>query len=255
MKLLRLDLHDDVEIYTTYAYDKNINCNMSYNGNDDEAVYRHRRELAQLLNTDFSYMVATLQQHTTNFIEVDLKDGGKGIESKDTAIIGYDAMYTREKDLWLFSFHADCTPVLLYCKDQKIVAEVHSGWKGTVNEIAGKLVKHLIDNENCNPEEMYAYIGPAIEYRNFEAKDDIIQLVNKMSFDTSSFYTLKDDGAYLLNSKGLIRQTLLNLGIKEEHIKVSTYCTMEDDEKFFSYRKTKTNDRNITLIRLKGELI
>ena len=72
-----------------------------------------------------------------------------------------------------------------------------------------------------------------------------------MSFDTSSFYTLKDDGAYLLNSKGLIKQQLLNLGVLEKNIKTSSYCTMENDEMFFSYRKTKTPNRNITMIRLK----
>lgn len=251
MKLLKFDLHENVEIYTTYAYDHNQNCNMSYNGIDDQQVLNNRKELAHMLNTDLSHMVATFQKHTTNFIEVSLKDGGKGMLDRDSAIIGYDAMYTKDPELWLFSFHADCTPVMIYCEDMNIVAEIHSGWKGTVNEIVGKVASHLINNENCNPHHMYVYIGPAIEYRNFEAKDDIINLVKQMSFDTSSFYTLKDDGAYLLNSKGLIQQQLLNLGVLKEHIHTSPYCTMENDEMFFSYRKTKTPHRNITLIKLK----
>lgn len=251
MKLLKFDLHDDVEIYTTYAYHNNENCNMSYNGLDDESVLKNRFKVAELLNTDLNHMVASFQQHTTNFIEVSLKDGKKGMLNRESAIQGYDAMYTKDADLLLYSFHADCTPVMIYCEDKKIVAEIHSGWKGTVNEIVGKTVNHLIRNENCDPQYIYAYIGPSIEYRNFEAKDDIINLVKNMSFDTSSFYTLKDDGAYLLNSKGLIKQQLLNLGVLDKNIKTSPYCTMENDELFFSYRKTRTPNRNITMIRLK----
>lgn len=72
-----------------------------------------------------------------------------------------------------------------------------------------------------------------------------------MSFDTSSFYIKKEDGAYLLNSKGLIKQQLLNLGVKEEHITVSPYCTIKDEDLFFSYRRDKSPHRNITLIQRK----
>ena len=61
----------------------------------------------------------------------------------------------------------------------------------------------------------------------------------------------KDETHYLLNSKGLIKQQLLNCDVLEEHIEVSPYCTMENDDLFFSYRKTHTKNRNISIIRLK----
>ena len=179
------------------------------------------------------------------------KDGGKGIYSQKDAYLGFDALYTRDTDLTLFTFHADCCPVLLYCENQHLIAAIHSGWKGTVTEIVGKVTRHLIEDEGCDPSTIYAYVGPSIEARNFEAMDDIIDCVKKMSFDTSSFYTKKDETHYLLNSKGLIKQQLLNCGVLEEHIEVSPYCTMENDDLFFSYRKTHTKNRNISIIRLK----
>ena len=37
-----------------------------------------------------------------------------------------DAAY-EDKDLFLLSFHADCTPILVIAKDQKIVCAIHSG--------------------------------------------------------------------------------------------------------------------------------
>ena len=252
MKLIPWQCCDEIEAYTTCAYDENKQLmDMSYNNPNYDMILQNRLTLAKQLDTDLEHMVATKQQHTTNFIKVSLQDGGKGMYSQDDAFIGYDAMYTRDHNLWLWSFHADCCPVLLYCRDQKIIAEIHSGWKGTVNEIVAKVTKHLIENEDCLPLFIYAYIGPSINQKNFEAKNDIIDLVKQMSFDTSSFYIQKDDGAYLLDSKGLIKQQLLNLGIQEEHITVSPYCTIENEDLFFSYRRNKSPHRNITLIRLK----
>ncbi len=252
MKLLPWNCFNEIEAYTICAYDEHRKLiNMSYNGIDDKQVLKNRQELAKILNTDLDHMVATFQQHTTNFKQVYLKDGGKGMYQREDALIGYDAMYTRDRNLWLLSFHADCCPVLLYCKDQKIVAEIHSGWKGTVNEIVSKVTQHLIQNENCQPESIYAYIGPSIHKDNFEAKDDIIDLVKKMSFDTSMFYTKKDESTYLLDSKGLIKQQLLNLGVKDKNITVSSFCTIKDEDLFFSYRRDKSPHRNITIIKLK----
>ena len=72
-----------------------------------------------------------------------------------------------------------------------------------------------------------------------------------MSFDTSSFYKQKEDKAYLLDSKGLIQQQLLNLNVPKQNITISPYCTIKDEDLFFSYRRDKSPHRHITLIRLK----
>lgn len=252
MKLIEWKVNDKIEAYTTCKSDDDKLFNLSYHQYAIyEDVLNNRKKLAKALHTDLDHMVATFQQHTTNFIEVNKEDGGKGMYTRDDAYYGYDAMYTKDKDLWLWSFHADCTPILLYCEKQEIVAAIHSGWVGTINEITGKFVSHLIQNENVDPREIYAYIGPSINHENFEAKDDIIDLVKQMSFDTTPFYTYKDDGSYLLNSKGLSKQQLLNLGVLDEHITVSPLCTIENNDLFFSYRKEKTPDRNITFIKMK----
>lgn len=252
MKLIQWNCFDEIEAYTTCSHDQHNNLmNMSYNGIDDQQVLKNRQELAKMLNSDLDHMVATFQQHTTHFKQVFIKDGGKGMYTRDDAFVGYDAMYTKDRNLWLLSFHADCCPVLLYCRDQKIVSEIHSGWKGTVNEIVKKVTQHLINNEKCQPQNIYAYIGPSINQENFEAKDDIINLVKMMSFDTTSFYYKKDNDSYLLDSKGLIKQQLLNLGVLENNITVSPYCTIKDEDLFFSYRRNKSPHRNITIIRLK----
>ncbi len=251
MKFITWNPCDEIEAFTTCSYDQGRNMNMSFYAQDSETVLEVRKDLVNSLNTTFDKMVATHQQHTTRFIEVSHLDGGKGITNKETAIEAYDAMYTKDSDLWLLSFHADCTPVLLYAPDKKIVAEIHSGWVGTVKEIVNKTLHHLIQQELCDPSLMYAYIGPCLSQKNFQAQDDIINQVKEMSFDTSSFYQQNKDGSYQLDNKGLVLQQLLNNHLSRENITVSPYCTFDEEELFFSYRRNKTADRNVTLIRRK----
>lgn len=257
MKLIEWKIDEEVEAYTVTrldGYSKNSldSLNLSFNVNDDpQNVLKNRQKLAEYLNTDLNHMVATRQKHSTNFLKVTSNDGGKGMYSIEDAFDNYDAMYTRDRNLFLLSFHADCAPVLLYCKDEKIVAEIHSGWKGNVNEITNKVVKHLIENENCNPENIYAYIGPSINYENFEMGQDVIDLVNQMSFDASDCYTKKEDGKYLFDGKKLIVKQLTLNHVPLKNITVSPYCTIANNDLFYSYRKDHNCGRNITIIKLK----
>lgn len=223
---------------------------MSFNNPDKDLILKNRKQLANYLHTDLKHMIAPSQVHSTNFKEVSLLDGGKGMDTKDTALIDTDATYTRDSNLFLVSFHADCTPVLLYCRDQGIVCAIHAGWLGTTKQIVSKVVAHLIKAEHCHPQEIYAYIGPCISQKNFEVKQDVIDLVKAMDYDTSSFYYKKDPDHYLLDNKGLNKQQLLNHGILEKHITVSPYCTIDNNDLFFSHRKKETG-RTITIIRHK----
>ena len=132
MKLIKWNLHEDVEAYTTTRKLGDI----SLNNPNYLKVLENRQELASLLNTDLEHMVAPRQTHSTNLKQVFLmKDGGTNMLKQTDDLYEVDATYTKDKDLFLLSFHADCTPILVYCKDQKIVCAIHSGWLGTVRQI------------------------------------------------------------------------------------------------------------------------
>lgn len=226
--------------------------NLSFNvGDDPEHVRKNRKLLADYLHTDLSHMVATRQTHSTRLLKVAREDGGRGMHSIEDAFYNYDAMYTRDKDLYLLSFHADCTPVLIYAKDQELIASIHSGWKGNVNEITLKTITHLIEKEHCDPKEIYAYIGPSIDYERFEVDQDVIEMIDQMSFDARDYYQAKENGKYLFNAKGLVEKQLLLSGVLKEHITISEYCTIKDNDLFFSYRKNKKCGRNVSMIKMK----
>lgn len=241
MKLIKWNTNNNIEAYTVT---KEMG-DMSFTSVDKE----YRQKLAEYLGTDLNHMVAPNQVHSANFKEVYLSDGGKGMTSQASAIQNTDATYTKDKDLFLLSFHADCTPILLYCPKTNIIAAIHSGWLGTTKQIVSIVTSHLINNEHCDPNTMLAYIGPCICKNCLEVMDNVIDLVKQMDFDTTPFYRQTDKTHYLLDNQGLNKQMLLNLGLQEENITISPYCTVENDDLFYSYRKHKDTGRNITIIK------
>lgn len=245
MKLIKWNTVENIEAYTVT---KELG-DMSYNNEDYNLILNNRQTLAKLLNTDLKHMVAPHQVHSANFKQVDITDGGKGMYRQDDAFNDTDALYTKDANLILLSFHADCTPVLLYCQDTNIIAAIHSGWLGTTKQIVSKVTAHLINHEHCDPKKILAYIGPCICKDCLEVMDNVIDLVKQMDFDTAPYYHQTDDTHYLLDNKGLNKQMLLNLGLLEENITISPYCTVENDDLFYSYRKNKDSGRNITIIR------
>ncbi len=247
MKVIKWNLHPDVEAYTTTRELGDI----SLNNPNKKQVLQNRQELAAIIHSDLEHMVAPRQTHSTHLQQVFLKDGGTNMLIQTDKLYEVDATYSRDPNLFLLSFHADCTPVLIYCQDQKIVCAIHSGWLGTVRQIVDKSVRYLIEHENCQPQHMYCLIGPCISKKHLEVQDDVINQVKQMNFDTTPFYNQTDDIHYLLDNKGLNKQQLLNLGVLEQNIQVSDYCTVENNDLFFSHRKNKDGQRSITLIKRK----
>lgn len=226
--------------------------NLALNVHDDPAcVIENRKRLATFLGTDLDHMVSPTQTHSTHLKKVTAKDAGRGMYHLEDAFQDTDALYTREKNLYLLTFHADCIPVLLYDAKEELICAIHSGWKGNVHEIVLKTLQTLQERENCCPENIYAYIGPSLGFDAFEAKNDIISLVKQMSIDSSPFYVQTAPGIYHLDAKGLAKAQLLAFGIPQNHITVDPHCTKSHPEMFFSYRNDHSCGRNASFIALK----
>lgn len=215
---------------------------------NEQDIIHNRKALMQELNHHLEDCVFANQTHSANIHKVSKDDIGAGAYSTKDAIANCDALYTREKNVLLGVFSADCVPILIYDKGQGIIAAVHSGWKSTVQELTKKVLHTLIYEEDSDPKEMYAYIGPAIDFFSFEVGDDVIGQIKAMSFNTDAFIIPKEDGKYLVDNKRLNMQMLLDAGIPDTHIFMHDGDTFENETDFFSYRKNKDKGRNLTFI-------
>ena len=114
MKLIKWNLHEDVEAYTTTRKLGDI----SLNNPNYLKVLENRQELASLLNTDLEHMVAPRQTHSTNLKQVFLmKDGGTNMLKQTDDLYEVDATYTKDKDLFLLSFAKIKKSFVLFIQD------------------------------------------------------------------------------------------------------------------------------------------
>ncbi|MCX7797507.1 MAG: peptidoglycan editing factor PgeF [Melioribacter sp.] len=210
--------------------------NMSYNvGDKKEIVDENREEFFKYLGLNSSYIAFQKQIHS-DIVNIVTKPGFVGIS---------DAMITEYPNIGLVISTADCVPVFLYDNKNKVIAAVHSGWKGTYLKILEKTINILFEKYNSKPENLFVYMGPSISQKNYEVKKDVASL-----FDCK--YLLKTNDKIFLDIKKANFDILISHNIPEKNIEVSELCSFEEKNLLFSYRRDgKLSGRAIGLIALK----
>ena len=159
-----------------------------------------------------------------------------------------DALITKEKNMPIIIKVADCIPILLYDKENKIIALIHSGWKGTLEYITNKTIKIMQDKYNSKPQNINVYIYPSIRQCHFEIEEDVFKLF-KDKIKNIDKYTIKKDIKYYINLQSIIIDNLKELGIN--NIIDTNICTYCNHNKYYSYRYNHTDKRNILLAMIK----
>lgn len=156
-----------------------------------------------------------------------------------------DAMITDKQGIALCISTADCTAVFIYDIKIKVIAAIHSGWRGTQKRITEKAVKRLKSDFGCNPKDLFVYLGPSISPINYEVGLEVAEL-----FDPK-YLSLNGD-KYHLDVSSANYDMLINEGIPPYQIQKSNLCSFEYNEVFHSYRRDgKQSGRALGIIAMK----
>lgn len=211
--------------------------NLSFREDKPENVIENYRRICTAIGTSEKNTVWTRQIHTDNIIEVGCDDRGKGLFTERQAD-GYDGVYTKEKDVVLTGFSADCVLLFFYAPDVKAIAMTHSGWRGTVLEIGGKTADILADKYGADKSKILAGISPAIGKCCFQVDKPVAdEFIEKLPWSKSF---IKDDteneGKFYIDLHGINQQILENHGLRPENIENSRICTKCHPDLFYSHR-------------------
>lgn len=214
--------------------------NLSFSVEDaKENVLENFRRIGERFGKTPEDFVLSKQSHETKVLKVGTKDRGKGI-TKDRDYEGIDALITDEKGIILSCFSADCVPILFYDPIHKTVGACHSGWRGTKGKILQNVVEEMGKHFSSNPAEILIAIGPSICKEQYVVSEDLalsfLEDYPDLGEDTASPIQRISKDKFQLDLWDLNRRIALDSGIKEEHISISGYCTMENPELFFSHR-------------------
>lgn len=196
---------------------------LSHNGITNSEFKRNLQIFSDFLGVQVSDIRFNHQIHSDKIV----------IADHDFKIEQADALITNRQNIVIYVKIADCAGILIYEPTAECVAAIHSGWKGTKLNIAGKTIKELQKQYNAKPSNMLVYISPMASAKNYEVgreffdyfpKDVLYENNNKLFYD---------------NLKMIISQ-LVAAGIKSENIEYSVLCTIDNND-LHSFRRDKEN--------------
>lgn len=153
-----------------------------------------------------------------------------------------DAMVTDIPGMMLTLQVADCQPVFLVDPFRNVVGAVHSGWRGSTENIVGRTVRIMTETFGCRPEGMLAGIGPSLG-------PCCAEFVNYRSEIPETFWKYRVGDHF--DFWAATRDQLCGAGLVSENIFSSGLCTRCGVESFFSYRAQKTTGRLAAVIGVK----
>jgi YfiH family protein len=134
---------------------------------------------------------------------------------------------------------ADCVPVLIGDPRTGAFAAVHAGWRGTAQSIVAKTIYRMREVFESEAGDLVCAIGPAACGRNYEIGQDVIDIFRTNFKDGDKYLSPTNEGHALIDLHQANRDQLVSKGVKSESISVSSLCTIERIDLFFSYRVEK----------------
>ncbi|MGE5399872.1 MAG: peptidoglycan editing factor PgeF [Ignavibacteriales bacterium] len=189
-------------------------------GDNEDIVRQNRTRFYKALGLSEDKVV--LQRQTHSSISTYVEKAGLIGES--------DALITDKRNLGLAVSVADCTPVFLFDPVNKVIAAIHSGWRGTQKRIVGSVVERLEREFNSKPENLSAYIGPSISQDSYEVGKEVAELFEDK-------YLVARGDKFLLDVKRVNYDMLLQSGILKSRVQLSGLCTYKQNSLLHSYRR------------------
>lgn len=155
-----------------------------------------------------------------------------------------DALVTSRAGLTLITQLADCQPVLICDPQRGVIANVHSGWRGSLQNIIGRTVAAMVDRCGCRPACLLAGIGPSLG-------PCCAEFVNYRNEILPGFWRYRDSRDHF-DFWAISRDQLLRAGLVEAHIEVGGLCTRCRTDLFYSYRAEGTTGRFAAAIALEA---
>jgi YfiH family protein len=157
-----------------------------------------------------------------------------------------DAIITATPNIGLAISTADCNNIFIYDKENKVIAAVHSGWRGTEKKILQKTLSLLIHKFNSKPKDLIVYSGPAISKDNYEVGEEVATKFNKKYIKQK-----ENSNKYLLDLKTANLDMMIEFGIPIENIQISQMCSYKSKELQSYRREGEKSGRALGVIALK----
>jgi len=142
---------------------------------------------------------------------------------------------------------ADCLPLSLIDPVNRVIANVHVGWRGAVAGVVGRTLDALDGAERLSSLNARAYLGPAIRRCCFEVGEEVVSELSNTVEDIDRFVDRTRGPRPHVDLAGIAVAELQHWGIR--HVFDTELCTRCDGSIFHSYRRDgEKAGRNLAIV-------
>lgn len=197
-------------------------------GDDPRAVAANRARLGAHLPAEPLWLD---QVHGVEVMDADSQRCGTG-----------DASVARIPGRVCAVLTADCLPVLFCNRSGTVVAAAHAGWRG----LASGILERTIWRMGCAPEDILAWLGPAIGPDAFEVGPEVRAAFPEQARDAAAAFRPGEGDRLLADIYLLARLELARIGVHA--VFGGGLCTVTQSGLFYSYRRDGRCGRMASLI-------
>ena len=209
------------------------------------------KDLCEAIGADYNNIVKTNQRHT----DISRIINEKCVEGPDfNTFENTDGLITSMKNLVLSTTNADCILLLLFDPVKKVIANIHSGWKGTVQRISVKAVQKMKKEYGSEGKDIIACMCPSIRKCHFEVGGDVYEEFYNEFKDINQNKGIFEniDDKWHVDTVLINRIILKNEGLLDENIIDTGLCSVCNKKYMHSYRAEGENYKlNTAVISLK----
>ncbi len=201
-------------------------------GDDPAAVHANRARFAQAVGASPVYL---RQVHGIKVLRLEQRDA-----QSDRAEPEADASVTTQAGVACTVLVADCLPVLFAAPQGRAVGAAHAGWRGLAAGVLEATLADVCAAAGCASAQVQCWLGACIGPRRFEVGADVLQAFGVQGPQGIGFEP-HATGKWLANLALLAGNRLRAAGVASVH--GGQWCTFEERERFFSYRRDRSTGR------------
>ena len=153
-----------------------------------------------------------------------------------------DGFIVADPQIGVMIKHADCQAAIFYDPIRKVACAIHSGWRGSVQNIYAIAINRLEQECSCRPENLVVGIAPSLgpeesEFANYREELPESFWDHQVSPNHFDFWEIS-------------YEQLIEAGLLPDHIEIARVSTYAEPDDFFSYRRQEKTGRNGTVVML-----
>ncbi len=230
-----------------HAYGIGLDRNYRTSKNAGEEKYKKAindyKDLCNAIGIDYINCVKPCQEHTKNIRNVKQKMNKGKLDFEQEEYSATDGLVTNQKNITLATTNADCILLIFFDPVKKVIANVHSGWRGTLQRISVKAVNKMKNEYGCELKDIICCICPSIRKCHFKVHADVQEPYYNEFKDLKNIDDLIvpiiGEKRWSIDTVEINKIILKQAGLKQENIIDCGICSVCHSDLIHSFRVEK----------------